>query len=81
MKRYSFTLEVAGISTEDDRYEDVLFEAGCDDALISVVDGKLWVDFDREAASYDEAVRSGAADIERAGGKVVKALPLPPLLE
>jgi hypothetical protein len=78
MKRYSFTLEVMGVSTEDDRYEDVLFEAGCDDALISVVDGKLQIDFDREAASYEEAVQSGAADIARAGGKVVKVLPLPP---
>ncbi|MGH7054947.1 MAG: hypothetical protein ACREFA_14185 [Stellaceae bacterium] len=77
MKRYSFTLEVAGIGTEDDRYEDALYEAGCDDALISVVDGKLRVDFDREAASYDDAVQSGAADVARAGGKVVKALPLP----
>lgn len=71
MERYSFTIQVAGISTEDDHYEDALYEAGCDDALVSVVDGTLHVDFDRVARSLEEAVASARTNIERAGGTVV----------
>ena len=50
----------------------------CDDALISVVDGRLQLDFDREASSFGAAVGSAVDDIERAGGRVVKIDPLPP---
>jgi hypothetical protein len=78
MERYSFTVEVAGISAEDDCYEDALYQAGCGDALVAVIDGKMRLDFDREASSFEEAVRSVAADIERAGGKIVKVVALPP---
>jgi hypothetical protein len=70
---FSFTLQVAGIDTHKDNYEDVLYEAGCDDALIAVVRNTLFLDFDREAGSYDEAVRSARRDIEKAGGRVIEA--------
>jgi hypothetical protein len=63
---YSFTLQVAGISTEGDRYEDALFEAGCDDALAGVVGGTMFLDFDREAPSFEEAIASARRDVERA---------------
>jgi hypothetical protein len=69
---HSFTLHVAGISVEGDRYEDALFEAGCDDALVGVLGGEIFLDFDREAPSFDEAVNSAVKNVERAGGKVVK---------
>ena len=46
---HAFTLEVAGIDIARDNYEDALYEAGCRDALIAVVDGKMFLDFDREA--------------------------------
>lgn len=72
MEHYAFTLQVAGIDPMKDRYEDALFEAGCDDALVAVVDGALFLDFDREAPSFDSAVSSAASNIEAAGGKVVK---------
>jgi hypothetical protein len=68
---YSFTMRVTGIDTSSDRYEDALFEAGCDDALVAVVDGALVLDFDRAAASYESAVRSATQSVEQAGGKVV----------
>jgi hypothetical protein len=67
---HSFTIRVAGVNTaEENAYEDPFYEAGCDDALISVVDGILFLDFDREAPTYEEAVASAIRDIERAGGK------------
>lgn len=68
---FSFLVGVSGINVSEDLpYENALLEAGCDDALIIVVNGELRLDFDREAASYEDAVKSATADIERAGGKV-----------
>jgi hypothetical protein len=69
---HSFTLRVAGISTEDDHYEDILFEAGCGDAPIGVLGEEMFLDFDRAALSFDEAVKSAIQDVEKAGGKVIK---------
>ncbi len=74
---YSFTLEVSGIDTRRENYEDALFEAGCDDALIAVVDGTLFLDFHRDRSSFEEAVKSASHDVELAGGKVVRVIPLP----
>ena len=55
-----------------DHYENALYEAGCDDALIAVIDDTIFVDFDREATSFEEAVRSATLNIEKAGGKVIE---------
>lgn len=70
MDRFSFALHVTGPDLSNDRYEDPFYEAGCDDALIVVSDGALHLDFDREAPSYDEAVQSAIADVQKAGGRV-----------
>jgi hypothetical protein len=72
LPHHSFTLYVAGITTEDDRYEDVLFEAGCGDALIGVLGEEMYLDFDRAAPSFEEAVKSAVQNVEKAGGKVIK---------
>lgn len=74
MDTYSFTLRVEGIDTSKERYEDALYEAGCKDALVVVVDGTMYLDFDREAPSYEEAVVSAKMNVERAGGRVVGAI-------
>jgi hypothetical protein len=58
------------------RYEDALYEAGCDDALVAIVDGTMLIDFDREAPDYDRAVQSAIQNVERAGGKVVAVEPI-----
>jgi hypothetical protein len=70
MTTHVFTLQVANI--EADRYEDVLFEAGCDDAVVALVDGAMFLDFDREAPSLGEAIESAVYNVEQAGGKVVR---------
>jgi hypothetical protein len=72
-----FTVQVAGIDLKRDDYEDVLYGAGCDDALIAVVDNEIYLDFDREAPSFNEAVNSAKHDIERAGGHVVRVMQTP----
>ena len=54
----TFTLEVAGIDPNRDGFEDALYDAGCTDALIAVIDGKVFLDFDREGPSFQQAVNS-----------------------
>jgi hypothetical protein len=69
--RYSFTARVSGVNTDTDHYEDALYEAGCSDALIAVIGDNVFLDFDRDASSFEEAIRSATLDIEKAGGKVL----------
>lgn len=74
---HAFTLEVEGIDTARGNYEDALFEAGCRDALIAVVDGKMFLDFDREGPSFQQAVNSATDAVRAAGGKVVRVTATP----
>jgi hypothetical protein len=71
-----FTIRVSGIDLSRD-YEAALYGAGCDDALIAVIDDALYLDFDRDAPSFDLAVNSAKSDVERAGGRVVSVMPTP----
>jgi hypothetical protein len=73
---HSFTLQVSGIDTRGN-YEDVLYAAGCRDALIAVIDGVVYLDFDREGPSFAQAVNSATESVEAAGGKVVRVVPPP----
>src|SRR5271155_1750768 len=43
-----FAIQVSGIDLKRD-YEDILYGAGCDDALIAVIDDVVYLDFTREA--------------------------------
>jgi hypothetical protein len=70
---HAFTFQVSGIDTAAE-YEDRLYDAGCADALIAVEDGMLYLDFDRDAASFSAAVRAATEDVERAGGHVDRVM-------
>ncbi|OZI58694.1 helix-turn-helix transcriptional regulator [Bordetella genomosp. 1] len=66
---YIFTLKYQ--LADDDRDADALVErlgeAGCDDALVGIGQpGRLALEFTREAADADAAVRSALADVRRA---------------
>ncbi len=74
---HTFTLQAAGLDTTRPNYEDALYEAGCDDALVVVRDNTLFLDFARESPSFDAAVRSAELNVAAAGGKVVRVLPTP----
>ena len=65
------TLIVDGPVLQDGAIIDRLFEAGCDDAATGRSDGLQYVDFDREAASLDEAVLSAVRDVEHVDGASV----------
>ena len=77
MTNHTFTLILSGCTDLSSEIEDKLFEAGCDDALLGVRDGVLFLDFDREAESLREAVLSAIEDVERAGidAEVVRVEP------
>ncbi|ANY16578.1 helix-turn-helix transcriptional regulator [Bordetella pseudohinzii] len=65
---YTFTLKYQ--LADEDRDTDALVErlggAGCDDALVGIGQpGRLALEFTREAADADEAVRSALADVRR----------------
>ena len=68
MSIHHFTLIVDGPDLQDSAIIDRLFEAGCDDAATGRSDGIQCVDFDREAASLDEAVLSAIRDVEHVDG-------------
>ena len=79
MPIHSFTAEIAGFVQDGTAYEDAFYEAGCDDATIVVVNDKLRLDFDRAAASYEEAVESAKRDIAKTGARVSNIIPIDPL--
>lgn len=73
---YNFILETSGRDVLDDDVFDALTEAGCDDAGIGRFLGVDRLDFDREAGSYCEAVRSAIEDVQSVPGiSVTRVLP------
>jgi hypothetical protein len=63
---HSFTLFLSGVDVLNDEQFDVLYEAGCDDALLGVRDGAQYAAFDRESPSFSEALTSAIRDITSA---------------
>ncbi len=61
---HSFTLVLSGVNDETDNLEDNLFEAGCDDSLINFRNGTVYLEFDREALTFEEAVISAIKQVE-----------------
>jgi len=57
-KTFEFTLVLKNVDETTPDLEDSLYEAGCDDALINFRNGAVYLDFDREAVSLEEAVIS-----------------------
>lgn len=68
MSTFTFRVVVEGVDVRSHEVVDALFNAGCDDALIGSCEGIQYLDFDREAASLDNAVRSAVAAIESVDG-------------
>jgi predicted DNA-binding transcriptional regulator AlpA len=75
--KYTFTLVLDGPNPLADENLDRLYEAGCDDATFGERDGVFIADFDREAASFSDALLSAIRDIEYAvpGLRVVRVEP------
>lgn len=69
-KTYSFSIIVAGVDPQADDFADRFYDAGADDATVVHQAGVSFLDFDREAKSFDDAVMSAVADVRKAGAIV-----------
>lgn len=71
MKTHHFVLVLDADEITAD-LEDRLYEAGCDDALLGVHSGEVYLDFSRAAPSYSQAVSSAVLDAQSAGVRVLR---------
>lgn len=63
---HEFTLALAGLSDLTPKVADALYEAGCDDATITVRGGRMFLAFTRPAPSLKDAILSAMRDVRRA---------------
>lgn len=71
---YDFTLSISRPNVDYDSAANLLFEAGCSDALFGVSGGEYQLDFSREATSFHEAVFLAIRDVRSAGLGVAVSL-------
>lgn len=73
-REYDFTLVVTGITELTPDVQDALFEAGCDDATISVRAGRVYLAFSRNSPSFKDAILTAIQDVKsaRAGADVLR---------
>lgn len=71
---YDFALIVGGVSELTSAVEDALFQAGCDDATVSMQYGRLYIEFSRSALSLEDAIISAIHDVRKAkiGAEVLR---------
>jgi hypothetical protein len=70
MNKYDFSLVVSDRIELTESVADDLYAAGCDDATPGMCEGILTLDFHREAASLEEAIRTAIANVRSAGLEV-----------
>ncbi|MCP3679730.1 MAG: hypothetical protein GY782_05480 [Gammaproteobacteria bacterium] len=63
-KLYDFTLILSGVDETTNQLEDTLYEVGCDDALINFRNGTVYLDFSREATTFEKAILSAIKEVE-----------------
>lgn len=70
MENFSFTLIILNeTEATDELTEKVYIKAGCNDCLLSSSESVVKVAFDREANTFEEAVRSAQTDLNKVGIK------------
>lgn len=69
---HEFTVVLASPHLTEEQC-NALYESGCDDGTISTSQGTTRIDFARQAASLEEAIRSALANVGAAGLQVVRA--------
>ena len=66
MALYNFTLTLSGVTAHTVGLEDALHAAGCADALVCFYGTAVYLEFDRECDSLEQAILSAIANIESA---------------
>lgn len=72
MKKYEFTVVLAGTPELTEELADRLFAAGCDDGSPSSCEQIVSIHFHRESDSQENAIRSAIANVQAAGCSVAK---------
>ena len=72
---HTFTLVVVNEHELTTELEDALFEAGCDDGMLFSKNQVVYIEFDRDADSLEEAVVSAINNVESAGFQVARVEP------
>lgn len=72
---HTFTLLLVNEHELTTELEDALFEAGCDDGMLFSKNQVVYIKFDRDADSLEEAVVSAINDVESAGFQVARVEP------
>lgn len=77
MNTWEFELVLSGFSVGFEDAVDALIEAGCDDCTVSQHGTTPVLLFDREAETFEQAILSAIADVEKAnvGASVVRVEP------
>jgi hypothetical protein len=70
MPRFDFKLMLGQVEI-DETQADALY-ARCKDGTLITAGSTTYIDFDRQASSLDEAIRSAIADINAAGFHVAR---------
>lgn len=66
MSEFDFALIVSGVPELTEDVANSLFEAGCDDATVSMQYGLLYLEFSRSAPTRQEGIASAIRDITSA---------------
>jgi hypothetical protein len=72
---HTFTLLLVNEHELTTDLEDALFEAGCDDGMLFCKNQVVYIEFERDADSLEEAVVSAINDVESAGFQVARVEP------
>jgi len=70
MNKHDFTLVVSNRVELTESVANALYAAGCDDATPGTCEGIVTLDFHRDAASLEEAIRTAIANVRSAGLEV-----------
>jgi hypothetical protein len=65
-REHDFALVLTGITELTREAEEALFEAGCDDATLSVRSGRVYLTFSRSAPTAKDAILSAIRDVRKA---------------
>ncbi len=66
MPLFNFTLTLSGVTSQTPGLEDALFAAGCSDALVCFYGTAVYLEFDRDSTSFEQALLSAISDVESA---------------
>ncbi|MBA4010764.1 MAG: hypothetical protein C0481_02755 [Phenylobacterium sp.] len=75
MRKFELTIIASGLDPEADDFEDRLYEAGCDDATVSVQKGLIILEFTRDERNFVHALVSAIENVRAAGAAVERIEP------